>query len=167
MSPETVAVDQIEVIPSGFLSVQYEFQSPAGVLGVLSVPAFRQDNTFRDADGLEWQMRRRGWWRVRYEMGAEEGLVAIARPRGFWQTALEVAFRNRAYLLEPISKWSDKWRLSEAAGVPLLEIRRRGALRQGLIVEVLGPVEVELIAFAVYLVLTRWQEHAAAAAAGA
>ncbi len=164
MSPEVVAVDQIEVIPSGFLSVQYAFQSPAGVLGVLDVPAFRQDNTFRDADGLEWRMRRRGIWRVRYEMTSGAEAVAVARPRGFWQSALEVAFRDRAYLLEPVSRWSDKWRLS-AEGVPLLELRRRGAIRQGLIVEVLGPVEVELIAFAVYLILTRWREHAAAATA--
>jgi hypothetical protein len=164
MSPETIAVDRIEVIPSGFFTVQYAFQSPAGVLGVLTVPAFREGTIFRDADGLEWKMRRRGFWRVRYEMEPEGGPGAVARPRGFWQSALEIAFRDRLCLLEPIGKWSDKWRLS-AEGVPLLELRRRGALRQGLIVEVLGPVEVELIAFACYLVLTRWREHAAAAAA--
>lgn len=164
MPPETVAVDQVEVIPSGLFSVQYTFHSPEGILGVLTVPAFRQDNTFRDADGLEWRMRRSGFWHVRYEMESGDGLVAVARPRGFWQSALEIAFRDRSYLLEPTGKWSGKWRLS-AEGVSLLGIRWRGLLRRGMVVDVLGSVEGELIAFAVYLILTRWREGAAAAAA--
>lgn len=164
MSLRTVAVDWIELIPSGFFTVHYSFQSPIGVLGVLAVPAFRRDSTFRDADGREWTMRSRSLWRHEYGMYLEGEAVAVARPRGFWRSSLDVFLPGRSCLLGPTRRWLDQWRLLGADGSPLLEIRRRGALRQGLIVELLGPLQVEQIAFACYLVLARWREHAAAAA---
>ncbi len=167
MSRQTVAVDQIELVPSGFFTVHYDFRSPAGLLGVLTVPAFRRDSTFRDADGREWTMRSRSLWRNEYGMYLEGEAVAVARPRGFWKSSLDVFFPDQSCLLEPTRWWSDRWRLSGADGSPLLEIRRRGALRQGLIAELLGPLRVEQIAFACYLVLARWRERAAAAAASA
>lgn len=163
MSPQTVAVDQIELIPSGFFTVHYSFRSPAGVLGVLTVPAFRRDSTFRDADGREWTMRSRSLWRNEYGMYLEGEAVAVARPRGFWRSPLDISFPGRSCLLEPTRGWwFAPWRLSGADGSPLLEIRIRGVFRQGFIAELLVPLRVEWIAFACYLVLARWREYAAA-----
>ena len=167
MSPQTVTVDRIELIPSGFFIVHYSFQSPAGVLGVLTMPAFRRDSTFRDADGREWTMRHRSLGRNEYGMYREGEVVAVARPRGFWRSSLDVFFPGQACLLEPTGRWLSRWQLSGADGNPLLEIRFRGAFRQRLVVELLGPLWVEWIAFACYSVLTRIQEYAAAAAASA
>lgn len=164
MAPDVVRADQIEVIPSGFFSLRYEFRSPMGTLGVLNLFAFRTDGRFQDADGQEWRMRRSHWWRREYELRAGDTVVAAARGRGFRRTNLDLEFEGRPYLLEPTDWWGRKWRLLDPAGAALLEIRRRGVLRPGLVLDVLGPVAGELMAFAVYLILAIWREHAAAAA---
>ncbi len=165
MAPDVLRADQIEVIPSGFFSLRYEFRSPMGVLGVLNLFAFRTGGRFQDADGQEWRMRRSHWWRWNYELRAGDTVVATAQRRGFWRTNLDLEFGGHPYLLEPADRWGGKWRLLGPAGTALLEIRRRGVLRPGLVLDVLGPVAGELMAFAVYLILTVWREHAAAASA--
>ncbi len=165
MAPDVLRADQIEVIPSGFFSLRYDFRSPMGVLGALTLSAFRTESQFRDADGQEWRMRRSHWWRREYELRADDEVVAVARGRGFWQTDLDLEFRGEVYRLEPADRWGGKWRLLDPAGMVLLEIRRRGVFRPGLVLDVLGPVAGELLAFAVYLILTIWREHAAAASA--
>jgi len=167
MAPDVLAVDRIEVIPSGFLALRYDLRSPMGALGVLTLSAFRTASRFRDADGQEWRMRRSHWWRRNYELRADDAVVALARGRGFWQTDLDLEFGGEVYRLEPADRWGGKWRLLDPAGMVLLEIRRRGVFRPGLVLDVLGPVAGELMAFAVYLILTIWRERAAAAAASA
>jgi len=165
MAPDVLRTDQIEVIPSGFLALRYDFRSPMGALGALTLSAFRTESRFRDADGREWRMRRSHGWRREYELRADDEVVAVARGRGFWRTDLDLEFRGEVYRLEPADRWGGKWHLLDPAGTVLLEIRRRGVLRPGLVMDVLGPVAGELMAFAVYLILTIWREHAAAASA--
>ena len=110
-------------------------------------------------------MRRSHWWRRNYELRADDAVVALARGRGFWRTDLDLEFGGEVYRLEPADRWGGKWHLLDPAGTVLLEIRRRGVFRPGLVMDILGPVEGELMAFAVYLILTIWREHAAAASA--
>jgi hypothetical protein len=167
VAPDVLRADQIEVIPSGFFSLRYDFQSPVGRLGVLTLSAFRTKSRFRDADGQEWRMRRSHWWRRNYELRADDAVVATAQGRGIRQVALDLDFQGQPYRLEPTDWWGGKWRLLDPAGMVLLEIRRRGVFRPGLVLDVLGPVAGELMAFAVYLILTIWRERAAAAAASA
>jgi hypothetical protein len=167
MAPDVLAVDRIEVIPSGFLALRYDLRSPMGALGVLTLSAFRTESRFRDADGQEWRMRRSHWWRRNYELRADDAVVATAQGRGIRRVALDLDFRGQPYRLEPTDWWGGKWRLLDPAGMVLLEIRRRGVFRPGLVLDVLRPVAGELMAFAVYLILTIWRERAAAAAASA
>jgi hypothetical protein len=134
---------------------------------VLTLSAFRTKSRFRDADGQEWRMRRSHWWRRNYELRADDAVVATAQGRGIRQVALDLDFQGQPYRLEPTDWWGGKWRLLDPAGMVLLEIRRRGVFRPGLVLDVLGPVAGELMAFAVYLILTIWRERAAAAAASA
>ncbi len=165
MAPDVLSADQIEVTPSGFFALRYEFRSPMGTLGVLNLFAFRAEGRFQDADGREWRMGRSHWWRRNYELRAGDAVVATARGRGFRRADLDIEFQGEPYLLEQADFWGGKWRLLGPAGTAALEIRRRGVLRPGLVLDVLGPVEGELLAFAVYLILTVWREHAAAAGA--
>lgn len=165
MAPDARRADQIEVIPSGFLTLRYEFRSPTETLGVLSLSAFRTRGRFRDADGREFQMRRSHWWRRNYELRTDDAVVATAQGQGFRRADLDVEFGGERYLLERADFWGGKWQLLGPAGTAMLEIRRRGVLRPGLVLDVLGPVAVELMAFAVYLILTVWRERAAAASA--
>ncbi|RME34307.1 MAG: hypothetical protein D6793_08680 [Thermoflexia bacterium] len=165
MAPDVLRADQIEVTPSGFFALRYEFRSPIGPLGVLNLFAFRTEGQFQDADGREWRMGRSHWWRRNYELRAGDTVVATAQGRGIRQVVLDLDFLGQLYRLEPTDWWGGKWRLLGPAGTAVLEIRRREVLRPGLVLDVLGPVAGELMAFAVYLILTVWREHAAAAAA--
>jgi hypothetical protein len=167
VAPDVLRVDQIEIFPSGFFSLRYEFRSPMGTLGVLNLFAFRTGGRFQDANGQEWRMGRSHQWRRDYELRAGDTVVATAQGRGALQVALDLEFQGQPYRLEPTDWWSGKWRLLGPAGTALLDIRRRGVLKPGLVLDVLGPVEGELMAFAVYLIVTIWRERAAAAAAGA
>lgn len=167
MATDVLQADQIEVIPSGFFALRYDFRSPMGMLGLLNLPAFRTEGRFQDADGRQWRMRRSHWWRRNYELRADDTVVATARGRGIRQVVLDLEFQGQLYRLEPTDWWRGKWQLLGPARTALLEIRRRGVLRPGLVVDVLGPVAGELMAFAVYLILATWREHAAAAAARA
>ncbi len=132
-------------------------------LGVLNLFAFRTEGQFQDADGREWRMGRSHWWRRNYELRAGDTVVATAQGRGsgrsFWTWT---SWGNRI-VWSPTDWWGGKWRLLGPAGTAVLEIRRREVLRPGLVLDVLGPVAGELMAFAVYLILTVWREHAAAA----
>ncbi|MGQ9711010.1 MAG: hypothetical protein ACUVXE_11155 [Anaerolineae bacterium] len=161
---QTVAVDRIELIPSGFFTVHYSFRSSAGMLGVLTVPAFRRDSTFRDASGQEWRMRQSRFGRREYEMRTEE-VVATARPQGFWRAPLDVLFQGQTYSLKPTGRWENRWRLLGPTGEVLVATRRRGILRSGLVLEIMEPIPLALVVFTCYLILTRERERGAAASA--
>ncbi len=167
MAPDVLCAYQIEVIPSGFFSLRYEFRSPIGTLGVLKLSVFRTEVQFQDADGQEWRMRRSHWWRWEHELRTRDAVVARAQRRGFWRTTLNLEFGGQPYLLEPADRWGRKWRLLGPAGTAMLEIRRRGVLKPGLVLDVLEPIAGELLAFVVYLIVTIWGEEAETAAAGA
>ncbi|MFN3763526.1 MAG: hypothetical protein ACK4WK_10050, partial [Anaerolineae bacterium] len=77
MASDVLRADQLEVIPSGFFRLRYEFRSPVGTLGVLTVPAFRTEGRFQDADGRQWRMRRSRWWRREYELRAGDAVAAM------------------------------------------------------------------------------------------
>ncbi|MDW8068358.1 MAG: hypothetical protein RML46_05555 [Anaerolineae bacterium] len=167
MPPDGLRTDQIEIVPSGFFAHRYEFRSPMGTLGVLRLFAFRTEGRFQDADGREFRMRRSHWWRREYELRADDAVVAMARGRGIRRVALDLEFWGQLYRLEPTDCWGRAWHLLDPAGTALLQIRWRGLRRSGLVLDVLGPVEGELLAFAVYLIVTLWRERAAAAVARA
>lgn len=152
MTPDVVHADQVEVIFSGFLGLRHEFRSPMGTLGVSNYSAFRAEGRFRDAEGREFRMRR-SHRRRNYELRAGDAVVATAQGRESEWVPLDVEFGGEPYLLEELDFWNVKWRLLGPAGTAVLEIRRRGTLRPVLVIDVLAPVAVELMAFAVYLIV--------------
>lgn len=110
-------------------------------------------------------MRQSRFWRREYEMRTEEGVVATARPQGFWRAPLDVLFQGQTYSLKPTGRWENRWRLLGPTGEVLVEVRRRGIRRSGPVLEMMGPISLALVAFTCYLILTRERERAAAASA--
>ena len=85
--------------------------------------------------------------------------------RGMLSSDIVVEFDGREYTLEPEGVLKDGWFLVDEAGNRLLEIRPRGVFREGANLTTVGPVGMDLIAFAYYLVHRRKQDDAAAVAA--
>lgn len=159
--------DEIEVHVAGFFTTHHLMQTAMGVLGELSLPAFRRGGVFRSADGRELDVERTKWWRGWHELRENGVVLGTARPLGFWQRTMSVGFRGQMYELVPTSFWCRGWYLVDEAGTILIEVQPRGIFRRGAYVMVREPVDVDLLVFTYYLVNTRWQEQTAAASGAA
>ena len=174
MARQWYALDEIEVDVRGFFTTHHDFGTGLGSWGKLTFPAFANHGTFRAADGRELLMRKVHWLGSAHEFSDGGRVRGSADRAGVLSREIELLFDGQHYVLEPEGILSRGWRLTDAQGRHLLEIQPRGILRQGAYLTALGqhPEMVEalspdLLAFAYYLVYTRWQEDAAAGAAAA
>ena len=167
MTQEEWTADEVEVVVSGFFTTHHYFQTATGDLGELMLAAFSKGGVFRSADGRELVVERTSWWRGWHELREDGIVLGTARPQSFWRLTMSVGFRGAMYELAPASFWSQGWCLVDGDGTALLEIRPRGVFRRGAYLTIMEPLNVDLLAFAYYLVNTRWQEHSAAAGAAA
>ena len=167
MSGESMAADAIEVVVDGMFTTHHTFQTESGVLGEMSVPAFRRDATFHSAEGAELTIRSTSWLGGRYEMRSGEEVLAASHPRGAFRQAIDIEFGDSLYSAVPAGAFRQGWYLVDAVETQLLKFQPRGAFRRGAYLEILAPVRLELIVLFYYLVYQRKQEEAAAASASA
>jgi hypothetical protein len=80
---------------------------------------------------------------------------------------IAICYGDREYLLAPAGFLSQGWYLTDDKGTRLVELQPRGILSQGFTLTTAGSVDVELLAFAYYLVHVRRQEDSAAVVASA
>jgi hypothetical protein len=66
--------------------------------------------------------------------------------------------------LAPEGAFRTGWYLADASGTRLIDLKPRGAFQRDFHLTVHSVVDADLVAFAYYLVYTRKQEEAAAAA---
>jgi len=165
MSRESLAADAIEVTVSGTFRTHHLFESETGLLGELTVPAFRRGATFGGAEGLELTISSKGWTGSRYEMRSGEEVLATTHPRGAFRRAIDIECSGVPYAAVPVAAFRQGWYLVDAVGSQLLKFQPRGAFRRGAYLEILAPVRLELIVLFYYLVYRRKQEEAAAAGA--
>jgi hypothetical protein len=166
MAQDVWEANEIEVTVSGAFTTHHRLETAAGSLGEFTFPTFRMHAVFRTADGRELLAQRVVWWRGQHELREGSVVLATARPSSFWSRALTIGFGGREYALWS-DFWARRWRLANAAGTVLLEVRPRGVFRRGVCLTVRGAVDADLLAFAYYLVHVRWEEQHAAGAAAA
>lgn len=165
LTKERWIFDEIEVDVFGFFTTHHCLQSRSGTLGEFTFPAFSQHATYHTFDGRELLMQKTHWLGSAYEL--VEGEIARGRADrpGLFRRDMTVWFEDQEYSLEPGRLLSRDWYLVDARGTRLLDIQPRGVLKQGAYVTITATVDTDLVAFAYYLVYTRWQEEAAGAAA--
>lgn len=174
MAQDVWETNEVVVTTSGCFTTHHRLETAAGTLGEFTFPAFRMHAVFRAADGRTLLARHASLWRDRHELREGESkewrtlpLLATARAPRFWSRAFVIQFGGREYTLKAADFWEWRWRLTDEAGMVLLEMRSRGAFRRRVYIAVYGEIDADLLAFAYYLVHTRHEErHAAAAAAG-
>ncbi len=167
MKRETWLADAVEVTVSGLFTTHHQLRTATGILGELTLPAFKRKGSFQAADGRALTMERTNWWRGTYNLREGRVVLGTALTQGFLQRTISVGYGGVTHALEPLGLGSHGWHLIDEAGTALLEIRRRGIFRRGATLRVLQPVDVELLAFSYYLVNARWNEQTAAAGAAA
>jgi hypothetical protein len=161
------AMDEAEVIVSGFFTTHHYVQTVTETLGELTLPAFSKQGVFYAAGGRELLVQRTNWWRGWHEMREGGVVLGTAHSQGFWRRTTDIGFRGATYELRPADFWSRRWRLHDETDATMMEIRPQGAFRRGAYLTVMKPVNVDLLIFTYYLVNVRWQEQSAAAGAAA
>jgi hypothetical protein len=155
----------MKVEVTGLFTTHHRFDTDRGTWGELSLPAFSNQGVFRRGDGRELVMRKVHWLGTAHEVLDGETLRASADRPGIISPDFVISLEGRQYLLQQKGWTGGNWTLSDDRGSRLLEIRRRGILRQGTHLMFTGPVNTDLVAFAYYLVWVRGQEAAVGAAA--
>jgi hypothetical protein len=155
----------IEVDVTGFFTTHHYLQAEWGDLGELTFPAFSQAATYEALDGRKVTMQKSHWLGTAYEM-IDGGVVRGRADRpGLLRFDIAVEFDGQDYSLEPEGLLRQGWFLLDAERHVLMEIQPRGILKQGAYLSLRGAIELDLVAFAYFLVQMRKQEDAAAVAA--
>lgn len=165
MYKELWTLDEIEVEVSGFFTTHHVLRTEADILGELVFPAFSQRATYRTIDGRTLLMQKTHWLGTTHELVEGEVRRGSGTRPGLFRRDIVLQVDGQQYSLEPEGILSQGWHLFDATGQRLLEIQRRGILGQGAYLSVRGALDLDLVAFAYYLVYMRQQEDAAGAAA--
>jgi hypothetical protein len=158
-------LDEIEVAVSGFFTTHHHFRTEWGGLGKCTFPAFSQHAMYRTADGRELLMQKSHWLGSAHELVDGGSVRARADRPGLFRRDILIQFDGQEYTLEPEGLFSRGWLLFDAGGTKLLELRPRGAFKQGAYLTISGSINSDLVAFVYYLVHMRQQEDAAATTA--
>ena len=165
MNAKNGMIGTIKVDVTGFFTTHHYLQAEWGELGELTFRAFNQGATYETLDGREVTMQKRHWLGTAHEM-IDGGIVRGRGDRpGLLRTDIALQFDGQDYILEPEGLLKQGWFLLDAERHILVEIQPRGVFRQGAYLSLRASVELDLVAFAYYLVHMRKQENAAAVAA--
>ena len=158
-------IGTIEVDVTGFFTTHHYLQAKWGELGELTFRAFNQGAMYEALDGRKVIMQKSHWLGTAHEM-LEAGVVRGRADRpGLLRTDIAIQFDGQDYVLEREGLLKQGWFLLDAERNMLMEIQPRGVFKQGAYLSLRAPVELDLVAFAYYMVHMRKQEDAAAVAA--
>ncbi len=167
MPAEPRLFDEIEVTVSGFFTTRHRFATDARLLGEFTFPAFASYASFQTAEGRELLMRKVHWLGAAHELVEGESVLGTADRQSLFGREIAISYGAREYRLAPEGFLSQGWCLTDDEGKLLIELQPRGILSQGFLLMTGGLVDIELLAFAYYLVQVRRQEDSAAVAASA
>lgn len=165
MDKKTGMIGTIEVTVKGAFTTHHYLQAEWGDLGELTFPAFSRGATYEALDGRKVAMQKRGWLGSAHEM-VDGGVVrgAANQPK-LLHRDIAIQFDGQDYSLEPEGILKQGWLLLDAGRNTIMEIQPRGVFKQGAYLILHSAIEVDLAAFAYYLVHMRKQEESAAVAA--
>jgi len=167
MRNETWLADRVQVTVSGCFTTHHLLQTANGVLGELTLPAFKRRGLFRAVSGQELVVERTSWWPGTHELREDGVVLGTAAPQSLWRGTMRVGYGGLVYLLEAIDVWCRRWHLVDEAGIEFLEIQPRGIFGRGATLRILQPVDIGLLVFAYHLVNAGLKERTVAASAGA
>ena len=167
MTQKRMTVREIEVTVRGLFTTHHTVRSEAGILGKFKFPAFSQYGEYRTGDGRELLMQKEGWLSTSHQLFEGDRLRGRADQPGLFRQDFAIRYDGRTYRLDRKGLLNMGWILSDEQGQALVEIDHPGAFKQGAHLTILRAVDADLVAFAYYLVHTRWQEAAAAGAVSA
>ncbi len=154
--------DFIEVTVKGSLKTEHDFQSADGRLGLLKMNGLITEGTFQGVDGLSIHFKKTSLLKAQYELDQEGVKLGSAKPAKALRKALSLELEGKSFSLVPGKLLTRTWNLLNSEGSPICELKPRGVLKRGAVIQILSPVELKLLVFAYCLVTKRWQEESSA-----
>jgi hypothetical protein len=164
---EYLMFEEVIVEVSGFFTTHHWFQTEGGTRVELVFPAFAGYGVVQTSGDRELVMQKTHWLGSGHEFVDGDSVRATADKTRLLSRDWTIKFDGERFFLVPEGLLKQGWFLVDESGTRLLEIRPRGAFRQGAHITVCGVVNSQLAIFAYYLVQVRQQEDAAVVAAGA
>lgn len=165
MKTRTGMLGTIEVNVTGFFTTHHYLQAEWGDVGELTFRAFGQGAIYHALDGRKLVMQKRHWLGHAHEMVDGNIVRGTGDRPGLFRMDIAVQFDGQEYSLEPEGILKQGWLLLDADRRLLMEIQPRGVFKQGAYLNLESSIELDLVAFAYYLVHMRKQEDAAVVAA--
>ncbi|RLD04162.1 MAG: hypothetical protein DRI65_11255 [Chloroflexota bacterium] len=157
--------DVIEVTVSGIFKTEHVFNTPDGVLGTLTIKGSKGEGSFTGAGNLLLDFKKPSVWKSQYEFREGNAALGKAQPPKKLSRAFNIGFDGESYQLKPGGSKLRSWTLKNSQGQGICEILPRGGLKRGAFIRIGAEIPLKLLVFTYYLVVKRWQEESAAAAA--
>ena len=158
--------DLLEITVSGTFKTVHVFNSPAGLLGDLTIKGSKGEGRFVGADQVVLDFKKPSFWKNHYEIQQGITVVGKAHPPKKLRRAFEINLEGGIFNLAPGGTKRRSWTLLDAQGQGICEILPRGGLKRGAFIKIKAGTSLKLLVFSYFLVEKRWQEERAAAAAG-
>ena len=157
--------DVIEVTVSGTFKTEHVFNTPEGVLGTLTIKGSKGEGSFIGADEVVLDFKKLSIWKSQYELQEGNATIGMAHPPKKLKRAFEIDFEDGIYHLTPGGSKMRSWTLKNIQAQEICEVLPRGALKRGAYIKIGAEIPFKLLVFTYCLVIKRWQEESAAAAA--
>jgi len=161
--PELKA-DAIEVTVSGTFKKEHVFNTPEGILGVLTIKGSKGEGSFIGADEVVLDLKKPSIWKSQYEFQEGTAVIGKAHPPKKLKRAFEIDFEGEIYHLTPGGSKMRSWMLKNVQAQGICEVLPRGGLKRGAYLKIGAEIPLKLLVFVYCLVIKRWQEESAAAA---
>lgn len=156
VSERAAVANLVTAETSGFFTRHHRLLADGQHVGELVVHWLAARALFTDAEGRQLTMRRTSWWRREHELRDGNRLLATAVTRALRRN-IEIMFDGEGFELRATNFWGSSWQLLDATGEPVLTLKRQQlGLRAQIAVQ--APAHSDLLAFAYYLLVTRWRD---------
>jgi len=165
MEQVELKADVIEVFVSGTFKTEYIFNTPNGILGALTIRGSKGEGRFVGADDSLLDFKMPSIWKKKYELQEGTATIGKAHPPKKLKRALEIDLEGEIFNLTPGGSKLRSWTIKNNKGQGICEILPRGGLKRGAYIRIGAEIPLKLLIFAYCLVVKRWKEEAASAAA--
>ena len=157
--------DVIEITVSGTFKTEHVFNTPDGILGALTIKGSKGEGSFLGSDDAVLDFKKPSVWKSQYELQEGNITIAKAHPPKKLKRAFEIEFEGEIFNLSPGGSKMRSWTLKNSQGQAICEILPRGGLKRGAYIKIGAEIPLKLLVFSYCLVVKRWQEESAVAAA--
>ena len=131
----------------------------------MTIKGSKGEGSFIGADEVVLDFKKPSVWKNQYELQEGTTIIGKAHPPKKLKRAFEIDIEGDIYNLSPGGSKMRSWMIRNNQGQGICEILPRGGLKRGAFLKIGAEIPLKLLVFSYCLVVKRWQEESAGAAA--